>query len=316
MMDTKQELEFYKREYYHLLDFVPVGIIVVSFINNTTEFHTQYVNQAFSEITGYTIKDLLDSNHWFNTLYWDENYREERQKQSRSNWHLMKHKSIKQVVKIWCKNGETKWFELVYEKNISVDLKNNSVYIICFPIDEFKRKISELESKSNLDYLTNIFNRRGILEQIEQKLMNEPENYQTIIIVIADIDYFKKVNDKFGHSCGDHVIKQVAKYLQNNLRRSDMIARWGGEEFLITFFESDILSVKKVLQRIKNDFEQYPIKWNEQELKITLTFGVAEKLTNLTFSEACDHADLALYQGKKLGRNRIITYDEINLSSG
>lgn len=123
---------------------------------------------------------------------------------------------------------------------------------------------------------------------------------------MADIDHFKQVNDTFGHFCGDYVLKEVVKYLDNNLRQSDFIARWGGEEFLMVFPETDLEQVQIILKRIQNYFRAHPIHWEDKNLNITLTFGVQQHQNNINLQQTLELVDMALYQGKLSGRNCII----------
>ncbi len=236
-MDIQQELDFYRREYYRILDFIPVGIVAVSYTKKIHDkskddedisFQLGYINRFFSQSTGYTINDFSDSNSWFEKLYPDLEYRYDRKKSSNkflSNLHL----PVQEILKIYCKNGKSKWFETFYQGTKSMDVESNLFYIIFVPIDNFQRKINDLEIKSRLDYLTELPNRRGLLEILEEKLVSIKHTKKYFIVVMADIDNFKKINDQYGHACGDFVLQTIAKNLQKNLRESDLISRWGGE---------------------------------------------------------------------------------------
>lgn len=311
-MDIKQELDFYRREYYRILDFIPVGIVVISNIiydesqNEDIYFELHYINNFFSESTGYTLDEISDD--WFQTLYPDAEYRSQR-KEIAKKFQSDLNSPREDTVQIYCKNGKTKWFKVVYEGGKSRDIQRNLFYLIFFPIDDFQRQMNDLEIKSRLDYLTELPNRRGLLEILEEKLVSIKHTKKSFIVVMADIDNFKRINDKYGHACGDFVIQTIAKNLQKNLRESDLISRWGGEEFLIVFPSSDISTVKTILVRIQEYLKNNPINWQEVILSVTLTFGVAENREDTSFMEICEEADNALYKGKSYGRNCIVVYE-------
>ncbi|MGD1701325.1 sensor domain-containing diguanylate cyclase [Dapis sp. BLCC M229] len=311
-MDIKQELDFYRREYYRVLDFLPVGIVVCANIrydksqDEEVYFELHYVNKFFSELTGYILDEISDS--WFTTLYPDAEYRSQR-KESAKKFQSDLNISREETIKIYCKNGDIKWFKAVYEGDKSRDIKHNLFYFIFFPIDDFQRQINNLEIKSRLDYLTELPNRQGLLEILEEKLVSIKHTKKSFIVVMADIDNFKKINDQYAHSCGDFVLQKIAKKLKKNLRESDLISRWGGEEFLIVFPSSNISTVKTILVRIQEYLKNNPINWQEVILSVTLTFGVAENRENTSFMQICEEADNALYTGKRSGRNCIVVYE-------
>ncbi len=124
-----------------------------------------------------------------------------------------------------------------------------------------------------------------------------------------DIDYFKGINDTFGHSVGDVVLQEIVKISRDILREIDIIGRIGGEEFAILLPETDIEEAVQVAQRLCDTISEAEVSASDKKLKFTASFGVvfADKLNKLTIDELLNQADNALYQAKKSGRNKVCT---------
>lgn len=158
------------------------------------------------------------------------------------------------------------------------------------------------------DTLTETLNRNEILK-IGNKLVNEKYklNYK-LSIGMMDIDYFKRINDIYGHQIGDIILKDVAKIVKNNLRESDYIGRYGGEEFLILLTNTGINKAQMVGERIRKAVEDYSYELkNKKMVKVTVSLGFFEfDKPNNSFYEGIKKADKALYKAKEYGRNRVI----------
>jgi diguanylate cyclase (GGDEF)-like protein len=165
----------------------------------------------------------------------------------------------------------------------------------------------KLYEQSHQDALTGLFNRRYFEEQMNIPRIEDNSQY---MLAIIDIDFFKNVNDTYGHDVGDEVLCKMASILNDNIREHDFVTRWGGEEFVITLAHTDQADIKTVLERIKNIVQNTQIQTSSGNLSITLSIGVSNEikayaLTN-TWSVELESADKALYQAKNTGRNRII----------
>ena len=129
---------------------------------------------------------------------------------------------------------------------------------------------------------------------------------------MIDMDYFKKVNDTYGHKAGDTVLKTLAKILKNSVRESDIVIRYGGEEFLILLQNvTDIIAAKKVAEKIRQAVENTEIQTEEATIKKTISIGIS------IYPDQCEkgwecikYADLALYEAKKTGRNKVVLFNE------
>ncbi|MGC7872652.1 GGDEF domain-containing protein [Desulfosporosinus sp. SYSU MS00001] len=165
-------------------------------------------------------------------------------------------------------------------------------------------KMERLEWTSSSDPLTGLYNRRYIMEKIESEL-KRPQK-KKFSLVIADIDYFKKINDTYGHDCGDFVLKVISKSLMDTVREQDFVSRWGGEEFLLFLPETEVEGAHTLVDRIKGIIEEQIIEYNETQVSVTMTFGIADSQDYQIIEDIIKKADNALYKGKGRGRNCVV----------
>ncbi|HSQ40793.1 MAG TPA: diguanylate cyclase [Fibrobacteraceae bacterium] len=171
--------------------------------------------------------------------------------------------------------------------------------------EELRKANFILQRMSRTDELTNIPNRRDILEKIRYETLRIQRHNRPFAFLLADIDKFKSFNDTYGHECGDGVLKGVAHAMRAMLRKHDYIARWGGEEFLMVLPETDENGARVVAERIRENVERTEHSFCGKTLHVTITLGVAMYDPRLGAERCIDHADKALYQGKERGRNRV-----------
>lgn len=157
----------------------------------------------------------------------------------------------------------------------------------------------DVETLAYIDLLTGLPNRRAFQELIQLHL-SKPN--PQIGLVIADVDFFKSINDTYGHETGDIVLRETALLLKNSLRESDWVGRWGGEEFIILLEKGDVIKNIQTIERIRQQFANTPLK---NGLQITLSFGGSNFETGDDFESLFARADQALYAAKSRGRNRI-----------
>lgn len=159
------------------------------------------------------------------------------------------------------------------------------------------------------DVLTKINNRRYGEQMLSKTLRESKKSGVKFSVAIGDIDHFKKVNDTYGHECGDMVLKKVAFVLRKNMQSNGIAARWGGEEFLLVFYDCDIEKAVKILKNISEEINNMNIFYNGKNVSITMTFGVTQGDSSKQEHIIIKEADDRLYMGKKAGRNRIIDKD-------
>ncbi len=163
--------------------------------------------------------------------------------------------------------------------------------------------MEKLRELATIDSLTGLVNRRHMLEKINQEVERCRRYGGGFCIAIADIDNFKAVNDTYGHVCGDAVIKHIAALIRNNLRSSDIVSRWGGEEYLLLFPETGIENVKSACDKVRTILEKSSVQYDNHVISVTVTFGIAASTADFDITSMIKKADEALYRGKKSDKN-------------
>ena len=162
-----------------------------------------------------------------------------------------------------------------------------------------------LQREAQVDQLTGLKNRRGFYEYYIDKVENAESDRQ-IGIVICDIDFFKKVNDTYGHNAGDAVLIHVADILQSNLRSEDEVVRWGGEEFVFLLADKNLEETALFAEDVRKQVEASVCEYADLQIKITMSFGVEELTRERTLDENIKRADDKLYIAKQSGRNKVV----------
>ncbi len=179
------------------------------------------------------------------------------------------------------------------------------------PVIETKRLMNILKDTSLKDSLTGLYNRRFLDEYVEKLAPQVIRQKLKIGILMIDMDYFKKVNDNYGHDVGDLVLGELSRILTQNVREADLVVRYGGEEFIIILNNVDnIESVLEVAEKIRFAVENKVIPiGNERTLRKTISLGISYFPTDTTsIWEAIKYADVALYEAKHTGRNKVIRF--------
>ncbi len=170
----------------------------------------------------------------------------------------------------------------------------------------------QFERQAKHDHLTQLLNRRGAQQCLEREYARLQRSQRPFSVAIADIDRFKHINDTLGHEQGDEVLKQISKTFTARLRGQDILARWGGEEFMFIFPETDEASAVKALEQIRQNLSDSPLTINNVEMSVSSSFGVCEVNADNTVSYAIKQADKALYNAKDTGRNRVCASSSLN----
>jgi len=173
-------------------------------------------------------------------------------------------------------------------------------------ITSLQYDMEKLEWDSRTDPLTGLYNRRYIMKMIENEFISYRRNEKKFALIMADIDFFKEINDTYGHDCGDRVLKAISKSLQDAVREQDFVSRWGGEEFLILLPETEIEGAQILADRIRGMIEEQIIEYNGFQVSITMTFGVVVNEDDEIIEDIIKKADKALYEGKNRGKNCVI----------
>jgi diguanylate cyclase (GGDEF)-like protein len=162
------------------------------------------------------------------------------------------------------------------------------------------------------DSLTGCFNRTHAMEVIDSELRRSRRSHLPLTLIMFDMDHFKQINDGFGHLCGDAVLADVGQRMNAVLRGSDVKCRYGGEEFLILLPDTTPAGARRVAELLRTKLEERPVRWNNVEVPVTASFGLAGALPGeLDVKAIIGRADAALYRAKQTGRNRICSAEEV-----
>jgi len=168
-------------------------------------------------------------------------------------------------------------------------------------IDLFK----SLKDSANKDFLTGLYNRRYFFENTSTKLSIAKRKNENLAVVMLDIDHFKKINDSYGHDVGDIALKESVSVLNRVLRDSDIISRFGGEEFCILLEDIELNNLKNIMEKLRQEFENNVIKLSSIEFSYTVSIGVCYGLLD-SIEDMIQIADECLYQAKNNGRNKVV----------
>ena len=167
---------------------------------------------------------------------------------------------------------------------------------------EYQRHLIALATE---DPLSRLLNPRGLAQALNVSLAKGSRSQLPMAAIMVDIDHFKKVNDNFGHDVGDQVIQQIADILSGLTRSSDVIARVGGEEYLLVLPDTTLESAKLLAERIRETIDQNPLSVNRQLIHITVSLGVTCMEGAVHLTQLSEAADRAMYLAKRGGRNRV-----------
>lgn len=204
-------------------------------------------------------------------------------------------------------------------KGVKKALESGAFDYIKKPIDEmeviariqsalrFKDLQDELKELAMKDGLTGLYNYALLIELFEKEMAKLSRSNSDIAFVMVDIDYFKKVNDTFGHSAGNIILRELSQILTSSVRMGDIVARYGGEEFSIVLPKTTIDDTMEICERIRTKVEKTNFIIGNQTINITISMGIALRgnENNIAVTEIIKRADAGLYVAKNNGRNRI-----------
>lgn len=277
-----------------------------------------YVNSKFCEISGYSKSELIGRSH---NIVRHPGMQKEAFKEL---WDTIKDKKPWQgIIKNMQKDGtpyvvdstvipildlDGDIVEYIAIRHDITELENTKEQLRTInnlmksKVDELYLMTSSLEQQATIDKLTGIFNRDKFEECFSNKMNDAYRNNKKLSIILFDIDYFKKINDTYGHQLGDMVLQDIATVVANNVKISDVFARWGGEEFVILLPETDLEGAYLFAQKLRKLILEFSFTTVG---KITASFGVGELHENENKMTLFEKVDKALYQAKNNGRNRV-----------
>jgi len=197
----------------------------------------------------------------------------------------------------------------VLKLNMNRISQNHETLILCIlqDITEESRTIKYFEELSIKDGLTEACNRRCLEDKLEEYLTIAKRYNRPLSVIMFDIDFFKHINDSYGHDVGDKVLKTIANIVSSNIRATDILARYGGEEFVIISPETTLEDAKALAEKLRKEIESFLF---EEGFSITCSFGVTIAKPEDTKETILKRVDEALYKAKREGRNRVVASQE------
>jgi len=163
----------------------------------------------------------------------------------------------------------------------------------------------EIYRMTIVDGLTQIHNKRYLFEALEKELIRARRYDRQLSLLIFDIDYFKNINDQYGHLAGDHVLRELARIVQERIRRDEVFARYGGEEFVIVLPETPLAGGVALAENLRGRVETHPFAFQGERIPVTISVGCAMLAEEKAAADLIQRADDKLYEAKRGGRNRV-----------
>ncbi|MBW2674978.1 MAG: GGDEF domain-containing protein [Deltaproteobacteria bacterium] len=168
-----------------------------------------------------------------------------------------------------------------------------------------------LRQQAEVDYLTNVFNRRAFIKLVEKARASAQRNDSALSLITIDLDRFKNVNDTYGHAAGDAALKHFSSVITDNLRPQDILGRLGGEEFMVLLPDTGRSDALDIAERLRLKIEQSVVKFEKARFKLTISLGISSAPRGeKTFDQLAKDSDVALYKAKRGGRNLVVVFQE------
>jgi len=222
--------------------------------------------------------------------------------------------ALNTVVEQYEKESLDKVNELRFTQDVVLGIIILTIFIEAFFIfrpmaDRISNFASKLQKEANFDHLTGLLNRRSFNLQAIKAVAASHRYKRELAVIIFDIDFFKRINDTYGHTAGDVAIQQVSKILQGNCRESDCVARFGGEEFVMLLPETDEKGSFYLADKIRQEIKSTPCYFEGNSIELAISAGICMlKDAKPDIEEVIRLADEALYQSKNSGRNLVTVY--------
>ena len=210
---------------------------------------------------------------------------------------VMTSPSDKTDASIFLKNGASDFIAKPFSKEELICRVNNTI--------EAMENINKIANFANRDFLTGVYNRRFFYSDVEEYVQVAEETNEPYAFAMIDVDYFKKINDKYGHDGGDKVLKSIAKILNDNTKGSDIVARFGGEEFCVVLKKINKEEAVKFFVNLRAKVAENEVTIKKEKVKVTISIGVSFGNGHCEIDDMLEACDSALYTAKENGRNRV-----------
>ncbi|MFD3156930.1 diguanylate cyclase [Haloimpatiens sp. FM7330] len=292
----EKALQASEEKYRNVSEFANDGIAIVQ--NGSVK----YVNKKLSQILKSSYEEIVDSR-------FEEYIVPELRSKLKENYKKRlegKNVDSRYEAILLCKDRST----LEVEVNAAVMNYNGSLATLAYIRDITERKRAEkiLEELATKDVLTHIFNRRHFFILAEKEFGESIKNNICLYAIMIDIDYFKNVNDRYGHAIGDKVLCSIANSIKNSIRKTDLCCRYGGEEFAVLLPKTCINEARVIAERIRKNIMSMYVNTEKGKISVTASLGGAGILENSedSIDKLFDRADKCMYDAKNSGRNKVV----------
>lgn len=210
---------------------------------------------------------------------------------------VMTSPSEKTDASIFLKNGASDFIAKPFSKEELICRVNNTI--------EAMENINKIANFANRDFLTGVYNRRFFYSDVEEYIQAAEETNEPYAFAMIDVDYFKKINDTYGHDGGDRILKSIAKILNDNTKGSDIVARFGGEEFCVVLKKISREEAVKFFVNLRAKVAENEVVIKKQKIRVTISIGVSFGNGHCEIDDMLEACDSALYTAKENGRNRV-----------
>lgn len=293
------------RNYYHFLDHLPVAALVVSFAEeHATKLSQQnilYVNKCYQALVGYPLSATPNSEAWMELAYPERRAREEAMQLWRSTVaQTAQGEPVSRIrVRIVCADGQTRVFDLHRDVYSAISPEH---YIIIFAdITDLVSHIDRLKKQSTLDQLTETYNQHYLLKRVEKEINRAGYSETGFTLMMLDLDFFKNVNDRYGHICGDQALISCANIISSALSPVDCLARWNGADFVILMREDNPGIARQIIHKAWQGIRAHTFIWKGETFAMTATIGLTTYRSGDTVDQLLARADLVLKRGKMVG---------------
>jgi|GEM_PF-6967959 len=301
--NSEKELEASKNRYYDIATATADCIIEID-----ASFQITYVSDSIKQLTGDEPKKLINCGIFERVAH------DEKQRLTMILSEHLENKTNFKNLEYWSVDINGQNIFLVADGTPIID-KNGDIQGFRGVIRncmQRKNKEIDLQIKASTDPLTGVFNKGELFIRLKREIENARENFLPLSILMLDIDYFKKVNDTYGHAIGDQILIVFASICLAKLRKSDILARYGGEEFVVILPGAKEKEANLIAEIIRETISTLPIPQSPNKQTISVSIGLATLTDNMDEgNNLLDQADKALYQAKESGRNRVVSYTNL-----
>jgi len=263
--------------------------------------HIVYVNPAFEDKLGYSADEVM--GHSTRLLYGPNT---DKQTRYRINRALRKGRGIRTELLKYSKDGQAHWLDMNIVPLLDEQGELKHFASIERDLSQYKKMERQLANMALFDSLTGSLSRAAFMQYAEKEFTRAKRYHRPLSVVMIDIDFFKQVNDQYGHAAGDNVLQIFVEAVEEEIRSTDVLGRVGGEEFALILPDTPLHSASHLAERVRERIARYPYLAGQELIDVTASLGVA------LLSDKDDHfkvmlhrADNALYEAKHDGRNRV-----------